>query len=66
MLFYAMILYNNAEYRAKYGHIEPQFYFLKAYVYGYGIILLGSIVIFVIVAFLGAIFTGKLLKKKSN
>ena len=66
LLCYAIVLYNNEEFRARYGANEPHFYYLKSYVWGYGIILFGSIAIFIVMAVIGACFTGKLFKKRKS
>jgi uncharacterized protein YggT (Ycf19 family) len=64
MLIYALILYNNPEYRAKYQHVEPQNYFLRAYVWCYGLIVFGAMLVFVVLGLVGAFCSTKLFKKK--
>lgn len=66
ILIYAIVLFNNQEYRAKYGEREPQYFYLKAYVWGYGVIVFGAMAVFVVVGVLGGLYSIKLFKKKSD
>lgn len=66
LLCYAIVLYNNDEFRARYGSSEPYFFYLKSYVWAYGVVLFGFMGVFVAVAIIGACLTGKLLKRRTQ
>jgi hypothetical protein len=66
VLIYSIILFNNAEYHAKYQHVEPQYFFLEAYVCCYGIVIFGAIALFILVVIIGAFYSTKLLFRKKS
>lgn len=65
LLSYALILYNNEEYRAKSQGVEPQGYYLRAYVWCYGVVVFGAMIVFVVLGLVGAFCSTKLFKKRS-
>ena len=63
---YSIIVYNSAEFDVCKGD-EPHYFFLKAYIYVYGILIIGSLVLLALLLIPVAaltIFSGD--KKKAN